>query len=368
MSNDISQYLKLMADKGASDLFVTVGAPINIKINGETHPVGHDVLDSMSCRQLIYSLLADDQIKTFEATYELNIAISYAALGRFRINVYRQRGEAAMVVRYIKSEVPSVAKLGLPDTLEQLIMEKMGLILVVGATGSGKSTTLASMIDFRNSNHRGHILTIEDPVEFIHVHKKSLVDQREVGLDTKSYADALKNAMREAPDVIVIGEIRDHDTMQHAIHYAETGHVCLSTLHANNAHQTLERILNFFPEASRKSLLTDLSQHLKAIIAQRLLPAMDGGRIPAIEILLNSPYISELIESGRITEIHDAMLKSELSGMKTFDQSLFELATAGKVQIDDALMNADSRNNLSLRLRLESGSDAPSSDHLSLEP
>ena len=367
MDLDISQYLKLMVDKEASDLFCTVGAPVNVNIDGDTHPIGHHVLDSLECQQLIYSILNDEQVKTYEDNLELNAAISYAGIGRFRVNVYKQRGEAAMVVRYIKDKVPSVSELGLPPVLESLILEKMGLILIVGATGCGKSTTLAAMIDHRNTHHRGHILTIEDPIEFLHQHKKSLVDQREVGLDTKSYDVALKNALREAPDVIVVGEIRDSETMQHAIHYAETGHVCLSTLHAGTTYQALERILNFFPENARSSVFMDLSLHLKAIVAQRLIKRDSGRRVPAVEVLLNSPYIADLIEEGRISEIHEAIEKGGHAGMKTFDQSLYELVKQGAISPEEALKNADSKNNLRLKLRLENSSTFEVSPDLKIQ-
>ena len=298
----------------------------------------------------------DHQVAAYEGDLELNMAISIQQLGRFRVNVYRQRGEPAMVIRYIKSNIPSIESLGLPPLLKDLIMENQGLILVVGATGSGKSTTLASMLDYRNEHKTGHILTIEDPIEFVHEHKKSVVDQREVGLDTHSYGEALKNALREAPDVIVVGEIRDRETMRHAIHFAETGHVCLSTLHANNANQTLERIINFFPDTARHGLLLDLSQHLKAIISQRLVPGVEDKRVPAVEIMLNTPFIAELIEDARIDEIKDAMEQGKLSGMQTFDQSLYNLFKEGKITVEDALRHADSRNNLRLRLRLENPS------------
>jgi twitching motility protein PilU len=313
-----------------------------------------------------WSILNDEQIAAFERDLELNLAISVAKLGRFRVNVFRQRGETAMVVRYIKSRIPSIDELGLPEILKQLIMEKQGLILVVGSTGSGKSTTLASMVNYRNEQKPGHILTIEDPIEFVHEHKKSVVDQREVGLDTHSYEEALKNAMREAPDVIVIGEIREQETMRHALHYAETGHVCLSTLHANNANQTLERIINFFPDTAHQALLLDLAQHLRAIISQRLIPGVSGRRVPAVEILLNSPFISELIEKSRINEIKDAMEQGKFAGMQTFDQSLYMLFKEGKISVDEALQHADSRNNLRLRLRLEDPGQFQSSEKLKI--
>ncbi|OGT81728.1 MAG: type IV pili twitching motility protein PilT [Gammaproteobacteria bacterium RIFCSPLOWO2_02_FULL_61_13] len=363
---DISAYLQLMVEKDASDLFFSAGAPVNIKLQGESHPVGNTPLSPTDVHDVAWSILNDEQIAAFERDLELNLAISVAKLGRFRVNVFRQRGETAMVVRYIKSKIPSIDELGLPEILKQLIMEKQGLILVVGSTGSGKSTTLASMINYRNENRAGHILTIEDPIEFVHEHKKSVVDQREVGLDTHSYEEALKNAMREAPDVIVIGEIRAQETMRHALHYAETGHVCLSTLHANNANQTLERIINFFPDTAHQALLLDVAQHLKAIISQRLIPGIKGKRVPAVEILLNTPFISELIEKSRINEIKDAMEQGKFAGMQTFDQSLYMLFKEGKITVDEALQHADSRNNLRLRLRLEDPGQFQSSEKLKI--
>lgn len=350
---DISAYLQLMVEKDASDLFFSVGAPVNIKIEGDTKAVGDKPLSSKDARDLAYSLMNDSQAASYEGNLELNMAISVEKLGRFRVNVYRQRGEIAMVIRYIKNKIPSIEQLGLPEILKQLIMEKQGLVLVVGATGSGKSTTLASMIEYRNSNRTGHILTIEDPIEFIHEHRKSVVDQREVGLDTLSYQEALKNALREAPDVIVVGEIRDRDTMRHALHFAETGHVCLSTLHANNANQTMERIINFFPDTAHHGLLLDIAQHLRAIISQRLIQGLDGRRVPAVEIMLNTPFISELIEDGRIGEIKDAIEQGAVNGMQTFDQCLYQLFKEGKISMDNALQYADSRNNLRLKFRLE---------------
>ncbi len=368
MDTDISAYLGLMVRKGASDLFFTVGAPVGMSIDGVIHPVGHDSLDSKACHTLVYSILSDDQIRIFERDFELNIALSFQNIGRFRVNVYRQKGEVAMVLRYIKDNVPSFAELGLPMMLSDLIMEKSGLVLVVGATGSGKSTTLAAMIDYRNIHSRDHIVCIEDPIEFVHSHKKSLVDQREVGLDTRSYADALTNVLREAPNVVMIGEIRERETMQHALHYAETGHLCLSTLHANNAFQTLERITNFFSADAHAGILTDLSQHLRAIVAQRLVRAAGEGkgRVAAVEVLLNSPFIADLIGEGRFGEIHDAMVRGQLDGMQTFDQALYQLVNSGAVTAEEALGHADSRNNLALQLRLERGTAGPDS-HLSLK-
>ncbi len=356
-----------MVDKDASDLFFSSDAPVNIKIEGSTIPVDKRALSANEVRQHAYSIMNDDQIVEYESNLELNMAFSVANLGRFRISVYRQRGDTAMVIRYIKSNIPSIESLGLPDILKTLIMEKQGLILVVGATGSGKSTTLASMVNYRNEHKRGHILTIEDPIEFIHTHKKSIVDQREVGLDTHSYTEALKNALREAPDVIVVGEIRDRETMRHAIHFAETGHVCLSTLHANTANQAIERIINFFPDTAHHGLFMDLSQHLRAVVSQRLIPTPDKKRVAAVEILLTSPFIAELIEQGRISELKGAMKQAEVDGMQTFDQALYTLYKNGKINVDEALRNADSQNNLRLRLRLEGAEGLDSEQRFSLE-
>lgn len=366
---DISPYLKLMAEKDASDLFFSVGAPPTIKIQGHAMPVGKTVLQSADVRALAYSITDDSQQKQFERELELNLAFTLAEVGRFRVNVYRQRGEVAMVIRYIKTRIPGIEELQLPALLSTLVMEPRGLILVAGATGSGKSTTLASMIDYRNMHKDGHILTIEEPIEFVHQHKKSIVDQREIGLDTLSYANALKNAMREAPDVILIGEIRDRDTMQHAIAYAETGHLCLATLHANNANQAIDRIINFFPDSAHHQLLIDLSQNLRAVISQRLIPALQGSRVPAVEIMLKSPYISDLIEKRQIDLLKETIEKSRDSGMQTFDQSLYDLCMAGRISEAQALDNADSRNNLAVRFRLGHGGRAEgSTEGLSMEP
>jgi twitching motility protein PilU len=313
-------------------------------------------------RKLAYSIMNDDQVKEYEATMEGNLAISISGLGRFRVNVFRQRGDVAMVIRYIKGKIPSIEDLNLPQKLKDLIMEPRGLVLVVGSTGSGKSTTLASMIDYRNDNQTGHILTIEDPVEFLHTHKKSVVDQREVGLDTLSYEVALKNAMREAPDVILIGEIRDQQTMQHAIAYAETGHLCLSTLHANNANQALDRIINFFPDTAHRQLYMDLSLNLKAVVSQRLIKSTDGQRVPAVEIMLLSTFVAELIQKGDIHAVKEAMEQGTERGMQTFDQALYKLYKEGKITLENALGNADSRNNLSLRIRLDESGNIDTDD------
>ncbi|KTC71694.1 type II secretion system protein [Legionella birminghamensis] len=349
---DITPFFKLMVERGASDLFFSVGAPPHIKMEGITSPIGQSPLKSQQMAEIAASIMNDEQRKEFDATLELNMAISLAGVGRFRINLFRQRGEVAMVVRYIKGVIPSIEELQLPSVLKSIILELRGLILVVGSTGSGKSTTLASMIDYRNENQRGHILTIEDPIEYLYRHKKSIVDQREVGLDTLSYESALKNAMREAPDVILIGEIRDRNTMRHAIAYAETGHLCLSTLHANNSNQALDRILNFFPDDARQQLLLDLSLNLKAVVSLRLIPGLEKQRVPAVEILLNSPYISDLIEKGKIDEIKEVMSRSREQGMQTFDQALFDLYKAGKISQENAIRFADSKNNVGLQIRL----------------
>jgi twitching motility protein PilU len=360
---ELTAFLRLMAERRASDLFISVGAPPAIKISGETHSIGSERLSAEAVRDLAYSIMSDKQQKEFEATMEMNLAIGLPDTGRFRVNVYRQRGNVAMAIRYITSQIPSIGELGLPPILQDLILLPRGLILVVGSTGSGKSTTLASMIDHRNSLRAGHILTIEEPIEYLHQHKRSIVDQREVGLDTQSYASALKNAMREAPDVIMIGEVRDRETMQAAIAYAETGHLCLSTLHANNANQTLDRIINFFPETARHQLLIDLSLNLRAVVSQRLLRGVDGKRVPAVEILLSTPYVADLIEKGEIATIKEAMKQSLEHGMLTFDESLYRLYAGGRIRYSEALEHADSRTDLGLRIRLH-GPAPPDGEHL----
>ncbi|MBS0576094.1 MAG: PilT/PilU family type 4a pilus ATPase [Proteobacteria bacterium] len=352
---DIEYFLKLMAEKNASDLFLTTGAPVNMKVEGKLYALGNTGLPPGLVKKIAYSLMDETQVAIFERDLEMNMAISVSEAGRFRVNVFKQRGELGMVIRAIKSEIPSVEQLKLPSILKDIVLEPRGLVLLVGSTGSGKSTTLAAMIDHRNSNTTGHILTIEDPIEFLHRHKKSIVNQREVGLDTHAFHNALKNAMREAPDLILIGEILDATTMEAAIAFAETGHLCLATLHSNNADQTLERILNFFPESAHKNILMNLALNLKAVISQRLVIGVDGRRIPASEILINTPLIRDLIRRGEVHEIKQAMEESLQEGMHSFDQSLYRLYKDGKAELEEVLRKADSRDGLALKIRLSEG-------------
>ena len=352
---ELIPYLKAMAEKNASDLYFSTGAPVAMKVHGVTsHVTKHALLPGMT-KELAYSMMDDKQQAEFEKELELDMSLGVDGLGRFRLNVFQQRGEVAMVVRYITSNIPTIEALRLPKTLHHLIMEPRGLILVAGATGSGKSTTLAAMIDYRNRHQAGHILTIEDPIEYIHQHHQSIVNQREVGVDTHSFNHALRRAMRESPDVIMVGEIRDKETMQQALTYAETGHLCLSTLHASNANKALRRIVNFFPESAHNELLMDLSLHLNAIVSQRLIPDSEHKRVPAVEILLNSPYVKDLVAKGDIDGIKDIMEKSSDQGMQTFDQSLLSLYHQGIISSETALQFADSRNNVGIKLKLEKG-------------
>jgi len=314
-------------------------------------PINNQIMTPGMTKEIAYSMMSADQIMEFESTLECNFAISKKDVGRFRVNVFKQRGEVGMVIRHIKTDIPSIESLGLPAILKDLTLRKRGLILVVGATGSGKTTTLASMIDYRNATTNGHILTLEDPIEFIHPHKKSVVDQREVGIDTLSFENGLKNAMRQAPNVILIGEVRDMEGMKNAMTYAETGHLCLATLHANNANQALERIISFFPEDARAGLLLGLSMNLVSIISQRLIPGKLSKRVAATEVMINTPYISELIQKQRMSDIKETMADNNDIGMNTFDQSLFRLFSNGKIDEENALSNADSRNDLSLKIR-----------------
>lgn len=347
----LAEFLEEMVNKQASDLFISVDAPPMINVEGEMRALNNNVVDEESARALVYSIMNDEQVKTFENDLELNMALQVPNAGRFRVNLFYQRGAPAAVCRYIKDQLPSVAELNLPEKLNEIIMGERGLVLVVGGTGTGKSTTLAAMIHHRAQSREGHILSIEDPIEFVHTHGKALVNQREVGIDTHSYANALKNALREAPDVIMIGEIRDQDTMKHALAYAETGHLCIATLHANNANQALERILNFFPESAHKQILMDLSLHLNVILSQRLCIGVDRKRIAVVEMMFNTGHVSDLIGKGKLDEIKEAMARSKAMLHKTFDQGLYELFEQGKISEDEALRNADSRNNLSLQIR-----------------
>ena len=337
----------LMADKGASDIFVSAGAPINIKIQGAAIPINQQIMDPATIKTMAYEMLTPEQAKRFEEGKEINLSFGVRDVGNFRVNMFWQRGSISIVVRYITSIIPKLDELELPEVLSEVIMEKRGLVLVVGSTGSGKSTTIAAMLDHRNANKPGHILTVEDPIEYLFKHKRSIVNQREIGLDTLSWAEALKNAMRQAPDCILIGEIRDKETMSAAIAYAQTGHLCLATLHANNAYHALNRIFNFFPLENRPSLYLDLSVSLKAIISQRLAKKPDGKRLPAVEILLNTRHISELIEKGEVNAIKEAMEQSLAPGSQTFEQDLFRLYKEGTITLEEALANADSPTNLS---------------------
>ncbi|MBK7022982.1 MAG: PilT/PilU family type 4a pilus ATPase [Sulfuritalea sp.] len=342
----MQRLFQLMAEKKASDLFLSVGAPITIKMLGNSVPINPAILDAATVRTLLAEVLSEDQLAEFNSEKELQTRVVAPDVGVFRLSCFFQRGTPALVARYIPVDIPKFETLGLPPVLKDVIMEKRGLILMVGATGSGKSTTLTSMIDHRNEHASGHILTLEDPLEFLFKNKKSIVNQREVGTDTKAYQIALKNALRQAPDVIFIGEIRDKDTMSQAIAYAQSGHLCLATLHANNSYHAMSRIISFYPLENRPSLLADLSVTLKCVISQRLCKKPDGGRVPAIEVLLNSRYIAELIEKGDLGEIKDAMEKSMVPGSQTFEQSLFSLYSSGVITLDEALGNADSANNL----------------------
>ncbi|OGT32257.1 MAG: type IV pili twitching motility protein PilT [Gammaproteobacteria bacterium RBG_16_51_14] len=348
---DITPYLKLMVEKNASDLFFTVGSPVKIKIEGKATAVGKTILTTDLSRAAAFGIMNDHQVHHFEETMECDFAIHMPdGSGRFRVNVFRQRGDVGMVLRLIPSKIPTFEKLGVPDVLKELIMHKRGLILMVGATGSGKSTTLAAMINHRNENMTGHILTIEDPVEFSHPNLKSIVNQREVGVDTLTYRNALRASLREAPDVILIGEIRDRETMEAALELSNTGHLAVSTLHANNANQAMERVINLFPQALHKQLFMDLSLNIRAVISQRLVLGVDGKRCAAIEIMVNTPHISELILKGDIDEIKIAMEESGQRGMQTFDRALFNLYKEGRIVLEEALSNADSRTNLEARI------------------
>jgi twitching motility protein PilU len=342
----VTPLFKLMSDKQASDMFFTAGAPIQIKINGTVMPINSQSLDPEQVKKICYELMTPEQVKEFEAKHEMNFAQSGGDLGNFRINIFRQKNSVAMVIRFVKPDVPAFDSLGLPPILKDVIMEKLGLILIVGSTGSGKSTSMASMIDYRNSTRTGHILTIEDPIEFIFKHKKSIVNQREVRVDTHTYENALISAMREAPDLLMVGEIRDRETLQSSLLFAQTGHLCMSTLHANNSYNALNRIIGFFPREARESLQADLSIALRCVISQRLVKTVDGKRAAAVEVLLNTKHIQELIKAGEINQIKDAMEQSLSPGSQTFEQALYQLYKSGRITMDEALANADSPTNL----------------------
>ena len=343
----LEKLFHLMAEKQASDLFISAGTPIHLKIQGNSVPINQQIMTPKSIENIAYELMSDEQRETFLKTKEMNLSIGIANLGNFRINLFRQRTSISIVIRFILSNIPPLDTLNMPSILPELIMAKRGLILIVGATGSGKSTTIASMLDHRNATRTGHILTIEDPIEFLFKHKKSIVNQRELGIDTASWEMALKNAVRQAPDCILVGEIRDRETMQAAIAYSQTGHLCVATLHANNSYHALNRVINFFPPDTRTALYLDLSASLKAIVSQRLVRKPDGQRTPAVEVLLNTLYIQDLIERGEILAIKEAMEKSLAPGSQTFEQDLFRMYRENIISLDEALSNADSPTNLS---------------------
>ncbi|MEQ8861568.1 MAG: PilT/PilU family type 4a pilus ATPase [Pseudomonadales bacterium] len=358
MATPIDQYLALLSRNDGSDLYLSTGAPPCGKFQGLLKPLNKTPYRPGEIDAIAQELMDEEQREAFSHELEMNLAVSIAGVGRFRINIFQQRNEVSIVARNINTDIPKFEDLGLPDILKDMVMVKRGLMLFVGGTGSGKSTSLAALIDHRNATSGGHIITIEDPVEFVHRHKKSLINQREVGVDTRSFHNALKNTLRQAPDVILIGEIRDRETMEHALQFAETGHLAISTLHANNANQALERIINLFPEERRPQLLLALAQNMRAIVSQRLIPTVDGKRCAAVEVLLGTKTIAEMILKSRLEEIKGIMEKSENLGMQTFDSALFRLYSDGRISLDDALANADSANNLRLRIKL-SESETP---------
>ena len=348
---DVTPYLKLLAEKKGSDLFFTTLAPVKIKIEGKISSVGKTPLTGDMTRAAAYGLMNDYQTRLFEERWEVDFAIALPdQSARFRVNVFRQRGEVALVLRLIPSKIPTIGELGLPEVLQELILHKRGLILMVGATGSGKSTTLAAMLRHRNESMTGHILTIEDPIEFSHPNLKSIINQREVGVDTQSYNNALKSCLREAPDVILVGEVRDRETMEAALELCNTGHLCVSTLHANNANQAMERVINLFPQNLHKQLFMDLSLNVRSVISQRLVTGIDGRRCAAIEVMINTPHVAELILNGSLGDIKEAMEGSGAKGMQTFDKALYSLYKEGRIELDEALNNADSKTNLEAKI------------------
>jgi len=356
---DFNEYLRVLAKNDGSDLYLSTGAPPCAKFQGVLKPIEKTALAPGQIKDIAYTLMDEAQRTDFERELEMNLAVSIPGIGRFRINIFRQRNEISIVARNIKTEIPNFDDLRLPPVLKEVIMAKRGLVLFVGGTGSGKSTSLAALIDYRNSNSGGHIITIEDPIEYVHKHKKSVINQREIGTDTRNFHNALKNTLRQAPDVILIGEIRDRETMEHALAFAETGHLAISTLHANNANQALDRIINFFPEERRPQLLVDLALNMRAFVSQRLVRTVDEKRMAAVEILLGSPTIQELILRGEMESIKEIMEKSQEMGMQTFDTALIKLHQAGHISLDEAIKNADSANNVRLKIKLADKSAGP---------
>jgi len=357
---DFRDFVAIMVERNASDIYFTVGRPPMYRIEGVVQPIGDTDFTPEDLETLARSIMTEQQQREFAEQREMNLALSYVGLSRFRVNLFRQQSYVGIVVRKINVEIASLDELGLPSILKDIIMTKRGLVLVVGATGSGKSTTLAAMIDHRNSSRPGHIISVEDPIEFVHRHKQSIVNQREVGFDTHSFQDALKNAMRQAPDVILIGEIRDSETMEAAITFADTGHLCLATLHSTNANQAFERIINFFPEPRHAQIFLQLSLNLRSIVSQRLVMGTDGRRVAALEILLDTPRIKELIKKGEVDTLKEAMLQGAQEGCQTFDTALFDLYTEDKISLDQALSNADSVNNLRLKIKVSEAKEAAS--------
>ncbi len=367
---EFNDYLKILAAKDGSDLYLSTGAPPCAKFHGTLKPLEKEAMPAGKIKDIAWSIMDEEQQQQFEHDLEMNLAISIPQVGRFRVNIFRQRNEISIVARNIKMDIPLFDDLQLPPVLKDVINTKRGLVLFVGATGSGKSTSLAALIDHRNSTSGGHIITIEDPIEYVHRHKKCVVNQREVGVDTRSYQAALKNTLRQAPDVILIGEIRDRETMEHALAFAETGHLAISTLHANNANQALDRIINFFPEERRNQLLMDLAMNLRAFVSQRLIPTVDGKRCAAVEILLGTPMIQDLVLKGEFESIKEIMEKSQNIGMQTFDNALINLYRQGRISLDEAIKNADSANNVRLKIKLaDEGklSEGGKSNSMSLE-
>lgn len=365
---DILTILKAAAKHNASDIFITAGRPASLKVNGRLATLSQDILTDDEASELVLSTMNDEQKKTFERDKECNYAVSTAGAGRFRASALYQRSKIAIVLRRIKGEIPTIEELEVPEVIKELAMTKRGLIIFVGGTGSGKSTTLAAMIGYRNQNSTDHILTIEDPIEFDHKHAGCVVTQREVGIDTESYEIGLKNALRQAPDVIMIGEVRAQDTMEYGINFAETGHLCLTTLHANNANQAMDRIINFFAEVRHKQVLLDLSLNLKAVVAQRLLPKKDGtGLCVAVEVLINTPLVADLIEKGKVAEVKDLMKRSGDFGMQTFDQSIYKLYLADEISYEEALKNADSKNEVRLMIKLGAAAGGILDESMALE-